>query len=56
MYESLAEAARSASDAQTEQLALAIQAQERATAEKIWPHIGANARQAITRVRMQKAS
>lgn len=56
MYESLAEVCRIIGDTQTEQLALTIQAQERATAEKIWPHISANAREAISRVKLAKAS
>lgn len=46
MYESLAIAARQASDVETESLALRIQDQERATAEKIWKRIAPAARRA----------
>jgi ferritin-like metal-binding protein YciE len=56
MYESLAEASRAAGDTATEQLALSIQQQEKATADKVWAHIGPNARQAITRVRQATTS
>ena len=56
MYEALAEASRAAGDTTTEQLALSIQQQEKTTADKIWQHVGPNARQAIVRVRLAKAS
>jgi ferritin-like metal-binding protein YciE len=56
MYESLAEASRAAGDTTTEQLALSIQQQEKATADKVWAHIAPNASQAIARVRQSATS
>jgi ferritin-like metal-binding protein YciE len=47
MYESLAEVCRIAGDAGTETLALSIQEQERATADKVWGHIAPAARRAL---------
>ena len=47
MYESLAEASRIAGDRDTEELALRIQKQERATAEKVWQEIAPAARRAM---------
>jgi ferritin-like metal-binding protein YciE len=51
MYESLAEASRLAGDRETEALALRMQAQERATADKVWEQIGPAARRAIEATR-----
>jgi ferritin-like metal-binding protein YciE len=51
MYESLAEVCRVAGDTQTEALALQIQKQERATAEKVWSQIAPAARRAMETVR-----
>ncbi len=50
MYEALATAARQAGDAETEQLARSIQAEEKATAEKIWAHLPVASRIAFNRV------
>jgi ferritin-like metal-binding protein YciE len=47
MYESLAEVSRIAGDRETETLALTIQEQERATADKIWKQIAPAARRAM---------
>jgi ferritin-like metal-binding protein YciE len=47
MYESLSEVARIAGDKQTEELALAIQQQERETAAKVWAQIAPVARRAL---------
>jgi len=47
MYESLAEVARIAGDNQTEELALAIQQQEKDTAAKVWAQIAPVARRAL---------
>ncbi len=47
MYESLAEASRIAGDRETEALALRIQKQERATADKVWEQIVPAARRAM---------
>ena len=47
MYESLAEVCRIAEDAETEALALRIQAQERATADTVWDQIAPAARRAV---------
>jgi ferritin-like metal-binding protein YciE len=51
MYESLAEVCRVAGDTQTETLALQIQEQERATAEKVWAQVAPAARRAMETVR-----
>lgn len=51
MYESLAVAARSVGDVETERLAKAIQAEEKATAEKVWAEIGPAAQAAIASLR-----
>jgi ferritin-like metal-binding protein YciE len=51
MYESLFIAAQAAGDAETAELARAIQAQEKATAEKVWNLIGPSASEACLRVR-----
>ena len=51
MYECLAESCRLAGDAETGNLALEIQQQEKATAEKVWRRIGPKAEQAITDLR-----
>lgn len=50
MYESLATVARTIGDAQTEQLALSIQQQEKETAEKVWAQIAPLARRSIAAV------
>lgn len=50
MYEALATAAEAAGDTQTEALAREIQAQEKATAEKVWNLIPASALQAFQRL------
>jgi ferritin-like metal-binding protein YciE len=47
MYESLAEVATIAGDLETKKLAIAIQQQERDTAEKIWTQISPTAKSAI---------
>jgi ferritin-like metal-binding protein YciE len=47
MYESLAEVCRIAGDAETEALALSIQEQERATADKVWKQIAPAVRRAM---------
>ncbi len=47
MYESLYAAASEAGDTETAALAKEIQAEEKATAEKIFPRIGVNARVAV---------
>jgi len=52
MYESLAEVCRIAGDAETEALALSIQEQERATADKVWKQIAPAVRRAMTTSRM----
>jgi ferritin-like metal-binding protein YciE len=51
MYESLAEVCRIAGDRETEALALSIQKQERATADKIWEQIAPAARRAMETLR-----
>lgn len=56
MYESLAVVARMSGDAETEQLAKSIQAQEKSTAEKVWAEIAPSARAAIDAIRFAKAS
>ncbi len=56
MYQSLAVAAKSVGDAETEQMARAIQQQERETGEKVWAEIAPAARQAIEAARLAKAS
>jgi ferritin-like metal-binding protein YciE len=55
MYESLATAAQSASDPQTEQLARSIQQQEKVTADKVWQQLAPAARRAITKVTSARA-
>lgn len=50
MYESLAVAASAAGDTQTEQLARAIQAEERQAAEKVWSQIDSVARDSFLKV------
>lgn len=50
MYESLATVSEAAGDSQTATLAREIQAQEKATAEKIWMLLPASAEQAFLRV------
>jgi ferritin-like metal-binding protein YciE len=50
MYEALAAAASTAGDTQTEQLARAIQQQERQAAEKVWNLIAASARDSFLKV------
>jgi ferritin-like metal-binding protein YciE len=55
MYESLATAAQSAGDPQTEQLARNIQQQEKATADKVWQQLAPAARRAITKVTSARA-
>jgi ferritin-like metal-binding protein YciE len=50
MYEALAAAADTAGDAATEQLARAIQQQEREAAEKIWKLIAGSARDSFLKV------
>jgi ferritin-like metal-binding protein YciE len=50
MYEALATVAQAAGDFGTEQLARAIQQEERETAEKVWRHIPVAAREAFARV------
>jgi ferritin-like metal-binding protein YciE len=52
MYESLAEVCRIDGDAETEALALSIQEQERATADKVWKQIAPAVRRAMTTSRM----
>ena len=54
MYESLITVAQEAGNHQTAELAREIQHQERATAEKIWPHIARTARVAFDRVCAEK--
>jgi ferritin-like metal-binding protein YciE len=56
MYESMAEVAHTSGDAETEQMALAIQQQEKATAGKIWPHIAPAARRSISVISTARAS
>jgi ferritin-like metal-binding protein YciE len=56
MYESLAVVARSVADDETERLARAIQAEEQATAVKLWDEIAPSAQKAIEVVRFAKAS
>jgi ferritin-like metal-binding protein YciE len=51
MYEALAEACRLAGDKETEALAVRIQEQERATADKVWEQIGPAARRAMEAAR-----
>jgi ferritin-like metal-binding protein YciE len=51
MYESLAEACRLTGDRETEALAVRIQEQERATADKVWEQIGPAARRAMEAAR-----
>jgi len=50
MYEALATVAQAAGDFGTEQLARAIQQEERETAEKVWLHLPVAAREAFARV------
>ena len=52
IYESLAEVCRIAGDAETEALALSIQEQERATADKVWKQIAPAVRCAMATSRM----
>jgi ferritin-like metal-binding protein YciE len=52
IYESLAEVCRIAGDAETEALALSIQEQERATADKVWKQIAPAVRRAMATSRM----
>jgi ferritin-like metal-binding protein YciE len=56
MYESLAEAARTAGDAETEQMALSIQKEEKETADKLWAQLAPAARRAMASVETAKAS
>jgi ferritin-like metal-binding protein YciE len=56
MYESLAEAARSSGDIETEQLALSIQQEEKATAEKLWIQLAPAARRSMASADTAKAS
>jgi ferritin-like metal-binding protein YciE len=51
MYEALAEACRLAGDKETEALAIRIQEQERATADKVWGQIGPAAGRAMEAAR-----
>jgi ferritin-like metal-binding protein YciE len=48
MYESLAEVAAVAGDVETKRLAITIQQQERATADKVWAQIFPTAKSAIS--------
>ena len=50
MYESLATVAEAAGDSQTAQLARSIQAQEKATADKVWSLLGPAALDAFQRI------
>lgn len=50
MYESLATVAEAAGDSQTAALAREIQAQEKATAEKIWKHLPTAAAESFRRI------
>ena len=50
MYESLATVAEASGDSQTASLARSIQAEERATAEKLWKLISPTALEAFTRI------
>lgn len=50
MYESLAVAAAAISDSETERIARAIQAQEKATAEKVWKEIAPAAQRSIAAI------
>ena len=50
MYEELAVVAAFAGDTETEQLARAIQAEERAAAKKVWDLIDSSARQSFMKV------
>jgi ferritin-like metal-binding protein YciE len=50
MYEALAEACRTAGDTETERLALSIQQQEKATAEKVWAQLGRTAQMSVRAV------
>lgn len=54
MYESLHAAAQAAGDSETAQLARSIQAQEKATAEKVWNHIAECAREAFYRLTTER--
>lgn len=56
MYESLAVAAESVGDVETNELARTIQSQEEATAEKVWAEIAPAARRAIESARLARAS
>lgn len=47
MYESLATVAEAIGDTTTASLARQIQSEEKATAEKIWPHISMSARESL---------
>jgi ferritin-like metal-binding protein YciE len=53
MYESLATAAAALGDRETESLAREIQAEERATAEKVWQHIAPAAARSIRELTSQ---
>lgn len=55
MYESLITAAEQAGDRETAAIGRRIQAQERETAEKIWPHIASCARTAFDALTVQHA-
>jgi len=50
MYESLATVAEAVGDTQTAQLAREIQAQEEATAKKVWQHIATSARRSLDKL------
>lgn len=50
MYEALATVAEAAGDTQTASLARSIQAEEKATADKVWKLLGPAALEALTRV------
>ena len=56
MYESLAEVAAVAGDAETKELAIAIQKQERETAEKVWAQISPKAQSAVASLPMSMAA
>jgi ferritin-like metal-binding protein YciE len=56
MYESLAVAAKSVGDSETEKLAKTIQQEERHTGEKLWAEIAPAARQSIEAIRLARAS
>ena len=56
MYESLAVAAKSVGDSETETLARTIQKEEKQTGEKVWAEIAPAARQSIQAIRLARAS